>query len=117
MFGTILGSFFVLALLRIIDNPLWLEIIGVISIAIALTLVRFHYSLAVFFITIFALIISRLDASNDGINLEYIRIVYTLIGSALAFALSFGFRQISSNNPPPSTAGRRRTLFKVRIHV
>ncbi|MFM6059927.1 MAG: FUSC family protein, partial [Microcystis aeruginosa] len=69
VFGTILGSFFVLALLRIIDNPLWLEVIGVISIAIALTLVRFHYSLAVFFITIFALIISRLDTSNDGINL------------------------------------------------
>jgi uncharacterized membrane protein YccC len=97
VFGTILGSFFVLALLRIIDNPLWLEVIGVISIAIALTLVRFHYSLAVFFITIFALIISRLDTSNDGINLEYIRIVYTLIGSALAFALSFGFLRFNED--------------------
>ena len=97
VFGTILGSFFVLALLRIIDNPIWLEIIGVISIAIALALVRFHYSLAVFFITIFALIISRLDVSNDGINLEYIRIVYTLIGSALAFALSFGFLRFNED--------------------
>jgi uncharacterized membrane protein YccC len=91
VFGTILGSFFVLALLRIVDDPIWLEIIGVISIAIALALVRFRYSLAVFFITIFALIISRLDVGNAEINLEYIRIVYTLIGSALAFALSFGF--------------------------
>ncbi|CCI22399.1 FUSC family protein [Microcystis aeruginosa] len=97
VFGTILGSFFVLALLPIIDNSIWLEIIGVISIAIALTLVRFHYSLAVFFITIFALIISRLDASNDGINLEYIRIVYTLIGSALAFVLSFGFLRVNED--------------------
>lgn len=97
VFGTILGSFFVLALLPIIDNPIWLEIIGVISIAIALSLVRFHYSLAVFFITIFALIISRLDASNDGINLEYIRIVYTLIGSALAFVLSFGFLRVNED--------------------
>jgi len=59
--------------------------------------VIFHYSLAVFFITIFALIISRLDASNDGINLEYIRIVYTLIGSALAFALSFGFLRFNED--------------------
>ncbi|GBE75271.1 hypothetical protein myaer87_24980 [Microcystis aeruginosa NIES-87] len=97
VFGTILGSFFVLALLPVIDNPIWLEIIGVISIAIALALVRFHYSLAVFFITIFALIISRLDASNDGINLEYIRIVYTLIGSALAFVLSFGFLRVNED--------------------
>jgi len=97
VFGTILGSFFVLALLPVIDNPIWLEIIGVISIAIALSLVRFHYSLAVFFITIFALIISRLDASNDGINLEYIRIVYTLIGSALAFVLSFGFLRFNED--------------------
>ncbi|MFN7247974.1 MAG: FUSC family protein [Microcystis sp.] len=97
VFGTILGSFFVLALLPIIDNSIWLEIIGVISIAIALALVRFHYSLAVFFITIFALIISRLDASNDGINLEYIRIVYTLIGSALAFVLSFGFLRVNED--------------------
>ncbi|MDB9506163.1 FUSC family membrane protein [Microcystis aeruginosa CS-338/01] len=97
VFGTILGSFFVLALLPIIDNSIWLEIIGVISIAIALSLVRFHYSLAVFFITIFALIISRLDASNDGINLEYIRIVYTLIGSALAFVLSFGFLRVNED--------------------
>ncbi|MDB9413615.1 FUSC family protein [Microcystis aeruginosa] len=97
VFGTILGSFFVLALLPIIDNSIWLEIIGLISIAIALALVRFHYSLAVFFITIFALIISRLDASNDGINLEYIRIVYTLIGSALAFVLSFGFLRVNED--------------------
>ncbi len=97
VFGTILGSFFVLALLPIIDNSIWLETIGVISIAIALALVRFHYSLAVFFITIFALIISRLDASNDGINLEYIRIVYTLIGSALAFVLSFGFLRVNED--------------------
>ncbi|TRU28030.1 MAG: FUSC family protein [Microcystis aeruginosa Ma_MB_S_20031200_S102] len=97
VFGTILGSFFVLALLPIIDNSIWLEVIGVISIAIALALVRFHYSLAVFFITIFALIISRLDASNDGIDLEYIRIVYTLIGSALAFILSFGFLRVNED--------------------
>lgn len=102
VFGTILGSFFVLALLPIIDNSIWLETIGVISIAIALALVRFHYSLAVFFITIFALIISRLDASNDGINLEYIRIVYTLIGSALAFVLSFGFYGLMKMNVFPS---------------
>jgi uncharacterized membrane protein YccC len=89
--GTFLGAGFVLLLVQLLNNPLWLEIIGIISIAIALALVRFHYSLAVFFITIFALIISRLDVSNEGINLEYIRILYTLIGSALAFALSFGF--------------------------
>jgi uncharacterized membrane protein YccC len=88
--GTILGAGVVILLFPIIVHPLWLTTIAVFSISIALALVRFHYSLAVFFITIFALIISRLDPANAEINLEYIRILYTLIGGALAFALSFG---------------------------
>jgi uncharacterized membrane protein YccC len=89
--GTILGTAVVILLFQVINNPLWLEIIGIFAISIALSLLRFHYSLAVFFITIFALIISRLEPANAEINLEKIRIIYTIIGSALAFVLSFGF--------------------------
>lgn len=60
------------------------------AMAIAISLIRFHYSLAVFFITAFALILHQISgqtSENLGIT---DRIVCTLIGGILAFALSFG---------------------------
>jgi len=59
--------------------------------AIALSLVRFHYSLAVFFITLFVLIVSTLHPEEPGVNVVWARLICTLIGAALAFILSFGF--------------------------
>lgn len=88
--GTILGAGAVTLLLATIHSPLWLEGIGVLSIAIALSLVRFHYSLAVFFITLFALILSQLSPDTPDVNTVGARLFCTVIGATIAFALSFG---------------------------
>lgn len=88
--GTVLGVGAVYGILVTVQDPLWLEIIGIIAMAIAISLIRFHYSLAVFFITAFALILHQISgqtSENLGIT---DRIVCTLIGGILAFALSFG---------------------------
>jgi uncharacterized membrane protein YccC len=89
--GTILGAGAVTILLHSIDNRLLLEGIGMISIGIALSLVRFHYSLAVFFITLYVLIASELHPIDPEVNIVWARVICTLIGGVLAFALSFGF--------------------------
>lgn len=88
--GTVLGVGAVYVILVTVQDPLLLEMIGIIAMAIAISLIRFHYSLAVFFITAFALILHQISgqtSENLGIN---DRIVCTLIGGILAFALSFG---------------------------
>jgi uncharacterized membrane protein YccC len=87
--GTILGLVAVSLLLAIVHNPLLLEIIGVCSMAIALSLIRFHYSLAVFFVTIFAVILSAIQSTSGNIDFIAARLVGTLIGAAIAFVLSF----------------------------
>lgn len=91
LIGTLLGAGAVSFLLAHVHNLALLEWIGVISMAIALALVRFHYSLAVFFITLFALIISALHPDVPGVNVVWARLICTLIGAVLAFALSFSF--------------------------
>jgi uncharacterized membrane protein YccC len=87
--GTVLGLLAVYFLLILIHPPLLLEIIGIFSMAIALSLIRFHYSLAVFFITIFAVILSEVQATLPNVDFITARLVGTLIGGAIAFILSF----------------------------
>ena len=87
--GTILGLVAVSLILATVHTPLWLEIIGVCSMAIALSLIRFHYSLAVFFITIFAVILSEIQTTSGNVDFITARLVGTLIGAAIAFFLSF----------------------------
>ncbi len=89
--GTILGLVAVSFLLFTVNDPFLLEGIGVISMAIALSLIRFHYSLAVFFITIFAVILSELQPPVPNVDFVIARLVGTLIGAAIAFVLSFSF--------------------------
>lgn len=89
--GTILGLVAVSFLLFTVNDPFLLEGIGVISMAIALSLIRFHYSLAVFFITIFAVILSELQPPVPNVDFVIARLVGTLIGAAIAFVLSLSF--------------------------
>jgi len=89
MIGTILGAVAVTLLLTFIHDSFWLHCIGFLSISIALSLIRFHYSLAVFFITLFVLIFSQLYPESPNVNFIQSRLICTLIGAILAFALSF----------------------------
>lgn len=88
--GTLFGAAVVSFLLAHIHDLALLEWIGILSMAIALSLVRFHYSLAVFFITLFVLILSELHPDETGVNVVWARVICTLIGAVLAFALSLG---------------------------
>ena len=88
MFGTILGSIITPILWIIIPNSLILESINLASIVLGFSLVPFHYGLAVFFISIFAI---GLQMIQDGGNWEYamVRFLWTCVGSALAFVGGF----------------------------
>jgi uncharacterized membrane protein YccC len=97
MIGTLLGAGAASLLLSGLDDPLWLEGIGVVSMAIALALVRFHYSLAVFFVTLFALIVSQLYPPSASLEPVGARLLCTLIGGAIAFALSFGLLRLQED--------------------
>ena len=92
--GTVLGLLAVYFLLIFVHPSLLLEIIGVCSMAIALSLIRFHYSLAVFFITIFAVILSEVQATLPNVDFITARLVGTVIGGAIAFVLSFSVLRI-----------------------
>ncbi len=92
--GTILGAGVVSLILAVIHNIFVLECIGLFSVAIGISLVRFHYSLSVFFITLFVLILSQTHPDAAGVNYIEARLICTLIGAALAFALSFGFARL-----------------------
>ncbi|MGL5032991.1 MAG: FUSC family protein [Microcystaceae cyanobacterium] len=89
--GTILGIGAVYLIFLTVHSLIWLEVLGVTSMAIAMALLRFHYSLSVFFITTFALISYQVSEPNSGGNGIAARLFCTLIGAALAFILSFGF--------------------------
>ena len=88
--GTSIGAVAVTVLLAFINDPFVLNCIGFLAISLALSLIRFHYSLAVFFITLFALILSQVYPDNSSINFIEARLICTLIGAIFAFLLSFG---------------------------
>ena len=87
--GTILGVAAVSILIRFVHDPFWLKCIALLSIAVALSLVRFQYSLAVFFITLFALLLSQIYRDTSSVNFIEARLLCTIIGATLAFILSF----------------------------
>jgi len=89
--GTLLGAVVVTLILEIVHDPFWLQVIGVLCISIAFSLLRFHYSLAVFFITLYALTFSQIHLINSHENEVAARAICTLIGATVAFVLSFSF--------------------------
>ncbi len=91
IFGTVLGVGAVQLILMTVHSPQWLEAIGVVSMAISISLIRFHYSLSVFFITAFALILYQISDSSAPDNGIAYRVICTLIGGGLALGLSYGF--------------------------
>ncbi|MBR8827463.1 MAG: FUSC family protein [Gomphosphaeria aponina SAG 52.96 = DSM 107014] len=92
--GTILGVVFTVVLLAIISSEYILEGISILSIAIAYSLLRFHYGVAVFFISIFAMILSELKTPVGGGEIALMRIGCTLLGAGLAVvAVFFLFRE------------------------
>ncbi|MFN5516174.1 MAG: FUSC family protein [Cyanobacteriota bacterium] len=91
LLGTLLGAAAVSWVLATVADPLVLTLLGIFSISVALALLRFHYSLAVFFITAFALIVQEIAPHPLADQALGARILCTLIGAGLAFLLSFGF--------------------------
>ena len=87
--GTILGSAVASILLLTITSEGLLQAISVLSISLAFCLLRFHYSIAVFFISIFAAILSELDEPVGSWQIALIRIFCTLIGAGLALIAAF----------------------------
>lgn len=91
LLGTFLGVLVMSIALKLIQDPEALSLLGILAMAMGMSLLRFHYSFAVFFITAFALIIKAIDPS---VSTEYAlisRLVCTLIGSAIALVLAFSF--------------------------
>ncbi len=87
--GTILGSTVASILLLTIVSSRLLQAISVLSISLAFCLLRFHYSIAVLFISIFAAILSELDEPVGNWQISLIRIFCTLIGAGLALIAAF----------------------------
>ncbi|AIE75932.1 MULTISPECIES: FUSC family protein [unclassified Synechocystis] len=97
LLGTLLGVFVMSIALKLIQDPHVLSFMGIVAIAMGVSLLRFHYSFAVFFITAFALI---LKAISPDVPTEYAlvsRLVCTLIGSAIALVLGFSFLRQSED--------------------
>ncbi|MBE9242357.1 FUSC family protein [Synechocystis salina] len=89
--GTLLGVLVMSIALKLVQDPHTLSLLGILAIALGTSLLRFHYSVAVFFVTAFALI---LKAIVPEVPTEYAlasRLVCTLIGSAIALVLGFSF--------------------------
>ena len=87
--GTILGSAVASILLLTITSDGLLQAISVLSISLAFCLLRFHYSIAVFFISIFAAILSELGEPVGSWQISLIRIFCTLTGAGLALIAAF----------------------------
>ncbi len=87
--GTVLGAIFTSILLEFINNSAVLEALSVLSISIAFCLLRYHYAIAVFFISIFAMILSVLDDPISSWELAMMRVLSTLLGAGLAFIAAF----------------------------
>lgn len=88
MLGTILGAIITPILGMMIPSQLILETINLSSIVIGFSLIPFHYGLAVFFISIFAI---GVEMSRQGGNWQVamIRLLWTCVGAALAFVGAF----------------------------
>ncbi|MEB3882130.1 FUSC family protein [Lyngbya sp. CCY1209] len=86
--GTILGALLTPLLAIAIPQTYILEAIAVISVSVAFSLLRFNYGLAVFFITVYAVLLEQLRSAED-VRAATVRVVATLIGSGLAFAAAF----------------------------
>ncbi|HAN73606.1 MAG TPA: FUSC family protein [Planktothrix sp. UBA8402] len=88
MLGTILGAIITPIFWILIPSQLILEIINLSSIVIGFALIPFHYGLAVFFISIFAI---GAEMSRQGGNWQVamIRFLWTCVGAALAFVGAF----------------------------
>ena len=87
--GTILGATVTPIVLLTIPSDGILLAISVLSISVAFCLLRFHYSIAVFFISIFAAILSELGEPVGSWQISLIRIFCTLIGAGLALIAAF----------------------------
>ena len=89
--GTILGAIVTSILLLTIASDGLLLAISVLSISVAFCLLRFHYSIAVFFITIYASILSELGEPVGDWQISLIRIFCTIMGAGLALMAAFFF--------------------------
>lgn len=87
--GTVLGAIFSTILLEMIDDVEILEALSVLSISIAFGLLRYHYAIAVFFISIFAMTLTTLDNPMSSWELASLRVWSTLLGAGLAFMAAF----------------------------
>lgn len=97
LLGTFLGVLVMSIALKLIQDPQLLSWLGILAIAMGMALLRFHYSVAVFFITAFALILKAIDPSVPTEYALLSRLVCTLIGSAIALGLAFSFLRQSEN--------------------
>jgi len=86
--GTILGALLTPFLTVAIAQTYILEAIAVVSVSVAFSLLRFNYGLAVFFITVYAVLLEQLR-SPESVGAATVRVAATLIGSGLAFAAAF----------------------------
>jgi len=86
--GTILGALLTPFLTVAIAQTYILEAIAVVSVSVAFSLLRFNYGLAVFFITVYAVLLEQLR-SPESVGAATVRVAATLLGSGLAFAAAF----------------------------
>jgi uncharacterized membrane protein YccC len=94
LLGTVFGILLVALLFPDLSDPRLLAWLAMASMAIAMVFLRFHYSVAVFFITVFALFLSALSPPIAADPL-LMRLLCTLIGTGLAFGVAFGLGQQS----------------------
>lgn len=83
--GTILGALFTPVLLTFIQIQHLIQVIAIVSISLAITLLKFHYATAVFFMSVFVINIQSLVPESSYWNIASIRLSCTLIGCGLAF--------------------------------
>ncbi|CAH2572037.1 putative protein slr1298 [Planktothrix rubescens] len=88
MLGTILGAIVTPIFWLLIPSQLILQTINLSSIVIGFALIPFHYGLAVFFISIFA-IGAEMSRQGGDWQVAMIRFLWTCVGSALAFVGAF----------------------------
>lgn len=86
--GTFLGALLTPILTIFITQTSWLEAIAVISVSIAFSLLRFNYGVAVFFITVYAVLLEHTRSAEDA-WIATGRVIATLIGSVIAFIAAF----------------------------
>lgn len=83
--GTILGAIFAPLLFSFIQIRILLYGIIIISLSAGITLLKYHYAIGVFFISLFVVKLGAFDPGVEGWNVALMRIGCTLIGAGLAF--------------------------------